>query len=171
MVQWLGLHASPTGDTGSIPSQGAKITHAVWCSWKNNNNNLKTVKISDSSKIACFRSIHLTLYIDIKTLTATVNFLLQVLRMWTGWQLIYFRILMVTWIMNNCNFILCEISFLKPFPKFFWGQIFKKAFHDQQEGATSGTLDLRSGGNGTHCRILSWDEMYYFFSTAHVVFY
>ena len=49
--------------------------------------------------------------------------------MWTGWQLIYFRILMVTWIMNNCNFILCEISFLKPFPKFFWGQIFKKAFH------------------------------------------
>lgn len=76
LVQWLGLHASPTGDTGSIPSHGAKITHAVWCSWKNSNNNLKTVKISDSSKIACFRSIHWTLYIDIKTLTATVNFLL-----------------------------------------------------------------------------------------------
>ena len=29
VVQWLGLHASPAGDTGSIPGQGAKITRRV----------------------------------------------------------------------------------------------------------------------------------------------
>ena len=34
MVQCLRLHASTTGDTGSIPGQEAKIPHALWCSQK-----------------------------------------------------------------------------------------------------------------------------------------
>ena len=29
-VQWLGLHASTAGGTGSIPGQGTKIPHATW---------------------------------------------------------------------------------------------------------------------------------------------
>ena len=29
-VQWLGLLASTTGGTGSIPGGGTKIPHAVW---------------------------------------------------------------------------------------------------------------------------------------------
>ena len=28
-VQWLGLHASTAGGTGSIPGQGTKIPHAL----------------------------------------------------------------------------------------------------------------------------------------------
>ena len=32
-VQWLGLHTSTAEDTGSIPGQGTKIPHAMWC-WK-----------------------------------------------------------------------------------------------------------------------------------------
>ena len=31
VVQWLGLHASTTGDGGSVPDLGTKILHAVWC--------------------------------------------------------------------------------------------------------------------------------------------
>ena len=34
MVQWLELHASTTGDTGSIPGRGTKILYAVWHSQK-----------------------------------------------------------------------------------------------------------------------------------------
>ena len=40
VVQWLRLHASTSGSTGSIPSQETKILHAPWCcqkkkkSWK-----------------------------------------------------------------------------------------------------------------------------------------
>ena len=33
-VQWLELHASTAGDTGSIPGQGTKIPHHTWCSKK-----------------------------------------------------------------------------------------------------------------------------------------
>ena len=29
VVQWLGVHASTTGGTGSIPGQGTKILHAT----------------------------------------------------------------------------------------------------------------------------------------------
>ena len=29
-VQWLGLHASNAGCTGSIPGRGPKIPHAMW---------------------------------------------------------------------------------------------------------------------------------------------
>ena len=36
MVQWLGLHASTTGDEGSVPGLGTKILHAVWCGQNNN---------------------------------------------------------------------------------------------------------------------------------------
>ena len=32
VVQWLGLHASAAGDTGSNPGQGTKIPHALRCS-------------------------------------------------------------------------------------------------------------------------------------------
>ena len=31
VVQWLGLHTSTAGDTGSIPGQGTKILHAALC--------------------------------------------------------------------------------------------------------------------------------------------
>lgn len=46
-----------------------------------------------------------------------------------------------------------------------WGSRGSRMGHevDQQEGAISGTLDFRSGGSGTHCRILSWDENVLFF--------
>ena len=30
VVQWLRLHSSTTGDTGSIPGQETKISHAMW---------------------------------------------------------------------------------------------------------------------------------------------
>ena len=33
-VQWLVLHASPAGGTGSIPGGGTKIPHAGWCGQK-----------------------------------------------------------------------------------------------------------------------------------------
>ena len=33
-VKWLRLWASTTGGTGSIPGQGTKIPHAMWCSQK-----------------------------------------------------------------------------------------------------------------------------------------
>ena len=33
-VQWLGLHTSTEGDTGSIPGRGTKIPHATWCGQK-----------------------------------------------------------------------------------------------------------------------------------------
>ena len=33
-VQWLGLHASTAGVTGSIPGWGTKIPHATWQSQK-----------------------------------------------------------------------------------------------------------------------------------------
>ena len=29
MVQWLGLHASTTGGTGSLPGWGTKVPHAT----------------------------------------------------------------------------------------------------------------------------------------------
>ena len=29
-VQWLGLHASTAGGTGSIPGWGTKVPHAAW---------------------------------------------------------------------------------------------------------------------------------------------
>ena len=29
-VQWLELHASTAGGTGSIPAQGTKISQALW---------------------------------------------------------------------------------------------------------------------------------------------
>lgn len=64
---------STAGDTTSIPGQEPR-SHMP-CGAAEKNNNLKTVYISDSSKIAALRSIHWTLYIDIKTLTATVNLL------------------------------------------------------------------------------------------------
>ena len=42
MTQWLWLHASSAGDTGSIPAQGTEIPHPLWCSrrerkWMNMN--------------------------------------------------------------------------------------------------------------------------------------
>ena len=33
-IQWLRLHASNAGSTGSTPSQGNKIPHATWCGHK-----------------------------------------------------------------------------------------------------------------------------------------
>ena len=43
-VQWLRLHASTAGGTGSIPSWGTKIPPASWCGQNNNNNNNKYIK-------------------------------------------------------------------------------------------------------------------------------
>ena len=37
VVQWLRLQASKAGGIGSIPNQGTKIPHAVWCSQKKKN--------------------------------------------------------------------------------------------------------------------------------------
>ena len=37
VVQWLGLHASTAGGTGSVPGQGTKIPHAAWQGQKNFN--------------------------------------------------------------------------------------------------------------------------------------
>ena len=34
LVQWLRLHATSAGGTGSIPGQGTKIPHAACCSQK-----------------------------------------------------------------------------------------------------------------------------------------
>ena len=34
MVQWLGLCPSNAGSVGSIPGQGTKIPHVLWCSQK-----------------------------------------------------------------------------------------------------------------------------------------
>ena len=34
VIQWLRLHTSTAGGTGSIPVQGTKIPHAVWRSQK-----------------------------------------------------------------------------------------------------------------------------------------
>ena len=34
VVQCLGLQASTAGSSGSIPGQGARILHAVWCGQK-----------------------------------------------------------------------------------------------------------------------------------------
>ena len=34
VVQWLGLHTSAAGGTGSISGQGTKIPHALRCSQK-----------------------------------------------------------------------------------------------------------------------------------------
>ena len=36
-VQWLRLHASPAGGTGSIPGQETKIRQAAWCGQKQTN--------------------------------------------------------------------------------------------------------------------------------------
>ena len=33
-IQWLRLHASTAGGAGSIPGQGTKIPHAMWCDQK-----------------------------------------------------------------------------------------------------------------------------------------
>ena len=41
MVQWLGLLASTAGGMGSIPGQGTKILHAVWCSQNKTKQNQK----------------------------------------------------------------------------------------------------------------------------------
>ena len=35
--QWLRFHAHSSGDTGSIPGQGTKIPHAIWCGKKKKN--------------------------------------------------------------------------------------------------------------------------------------
>ena len=43
-VQWLGLCASTTGDTGSVPGQGIKILHTLWCSQINKHQSLKKKK-------------------------------------------------------------------------------------------------------------------------------
>ena len=37
VAQWLRLHTSHAGGTGSIPGQGSKIPHAVWCKKKKKN--------------------------------------------------------------------------------------------------------------------------------------
>ena len=42
VVQWLGLHASTTGDGGSIPGLGTKMLHAMWGGQNNN----KKIKLS-----------------------------------------------------------------------------------------------------------------------------
>ena len=36
MVQWLGLRAPSKGGTGSIPTQGTKISEAMQHGWKKN---------------------------------------------------------------------------------------------------------------------------------------
>ena len=33
-VQWLGLHVSTAGGTGSVSGRGTKMSHAVWCGQK-----------------------------------------------------------------------------------------------------------------------------------------
>ena len=38
LVQWLRLHASTTGDAGSIPDQGTEILHAAQHGPKTNKN-------------------------------------------------------------------------------------------------------------------------------------
>ena len=43
-VQWLGLCASTTGDTGSVPGQGIKILHTLWCIQINKHQSLKKKK-------------------------------------------------------------------------------------------------------------------------------
>ena len=40
-IQWLGLHASTAGDTGSIPGQGTKILHVIQRSQKGKNLKIK----------------------------------------------------------------------------------------------------------------------------------
>ena len=40
-VQWLRLHASTAGDTGSIPGHGTKIPHAAWCGQKKKKGKMK----------------------------------------------------------------------------------------------------------------------------------
>ena len=47
-VQWLGLHASTAGGTGSIPGQGTKIPHALWHDQKQNRKGKKANKISEN---------------------------------------------------------------------------------------------------------------------------
>ena len=43
VVQWLGIHTSIAGSTGSIPGQGTKIPHALWCSQKISKNKNKII--------------------------------------------------------------------------------------------------------------------------------
>ena len=54
MVQWLGLHGSNVGGTGSIPGQGTKMLHATWDS--QNNNKKMYLEISKKTKIAQLKS-------------------------------------------------------------------------------------------------------------------
>ena len=42
-VQWLRLHASTAGDTGSIPGQGTKIPHTAWLKKKRSSSALYAV--------------------------------------------------------------------------------------------------------------------------------
>ena len=49
VVQWLRLHTSNAEDMGSIPSQGTKVSHVVWCGQKNKNKNkLSPVRVQFS---------------------------------------------------------------------------------------------------------------------------
>ena len=38
VVQWLRFHAFTAADSGSIPGQGTKISHAMWSKKKKNKN-------------------------------------------------------------------------------------------------------------------------------------
>ena len=41
VVRWLRSCASMAGSTGSIPGQGTKVTHAMWCGQKKKKENIK----------------------------------------------------------------------------------------------------------------------------------
>ena len=45
MAQWLGLHASTAGHMDSIPDQGTKILHAIWCGKKTKQNKKVTISV------------------------------------------------------------------------------------------------------------------------------
>ena len=49
-VQWLGLHTSTVGGTGSIPRQGAKILHAMWHGQKNKKQSYERIKSRHSNR-------------------------------------------------------------------------------------------------------------------------
>ena len=53
VVQWLGLGASNAEGTGSIPSQGTKIPHAIWNS---QNTKDKTNRQKNSHLVKCVQS-------------------------------------------------------------------------------------------------------------------
>ena len=93
VVQWLRIHASTAGGTGSIPGWGTKISHATHSAAKNKNNKIKMKCLANSMRyllkgILQFGLSHKPLfgtYLALPSLVPSIPLPTHRQRLWEQW--------------------------------------------------------------------------------------